>query len=773
MLVRKLSLALLVLGLVLLLQGQVGSLATSNPSNGPLPDEDIVQAMEEAKRLVIDDILSGDLSGKAIYMVKSPVTEGTVARGWKADVETFVMPFGKGWFFFIDDYRMANWTHPCRYVFVDFEARKHSVLQATTPPTIWEESISPEGEIIERRLELEEIEESIEQQPEQEKKEGGEMEELEGMFGLLGRQPPSRHAVLLSGGFNAWNNHTRYLNDLRNYYVTLRKYGYPDDQIDVLYADGTAADLDCNGTLDVDGDAREATVIATFNALPAGLDHLHVFVTDHGDTGPGADGAQFGDSRIILWDTDGDGILDPEDELTDVELTNLVIGRNPDCATYVLEQCFSGGCIDDLLTSATRVVIGAACRGDELSWACDTEGDFDEYVYHFTSAVRWAEPVGDTPAQICQDGAAVNADANSNGIVSLREAHDYAVANDSRGENPQFAETPAGQGNTAWIGCCEGTVSCDATQAILDGIAWLRTVQNATGGPGQGRSWAWANGTGTPCVAMTGMAVLAILNNTGDVLADADVLDGLEYLLYRAEAGTDGAIESEVVIGGRATAKVYETSLAATGLIAALEAGPLDPALWPPGMRDRILSAIQGARQYLLNTQCIELAARAGFDPLDPNDYQPANTFYGGWGYPGDPGGALQRWADLSNTQFAVWALRCIHDLMPALDPVPDYSFPADRVAKLGDFFLLRCQNTDGGFTYQPGGGSWGSMSAAGIWSLWCADEDNLTYRARAVDGRTWFDANISCFSNPLWNRWYYYYVFAAAKAFTFWQPIW
>jgi hypothetical protein len=435
--------------LVLLLPGSKGSLALGDSSNSSSSEEEILRAMEKAKGMVIDDILSGDISGKAIHMVKSPISKGTMVKGWKADVETFAMPYEKGWFFFIDDHHMANWEHPCRYVFVDYQAEEAKVFQATTPPIVWETSLTPQGETIQQRLKLEEIEESIKQRPKEE--EAGEVEERDWKFGeLLGQMSSddiSRHVVLISGGYSADANYPRYLKDLRHHYVTLKKYGYTDAQIDVLYADGSTADLDCDGDNDIDGNALKTTVQAALNALPSSLDYLHVYVTDHGGTGPGADGAQYGDSQIWLWN---------QEWITDVEVANLISNRNPECATYVLEQCYSGGFIDDLLTTANKVVVSAACRGDQLSWSCDSEGEFDEFVYHYTSALRLARPSGDTPAQICVDGIPVYADANGNEIVSLKEAHDYALANDSRPENPQFAETPAGQADKAWLGSCQG-----------------------------------------------------------------------------------------------------------------------------------------------------------------------------------------------------------------------------------------------------------------------------------------------------------------------------
>lgn len=53
---------------------------------------------------------------------------------------------------------------------------------------------------------------------------------------------------------------------------------------------------------------------------------------------------------------------------------------------------------------------------------------YDEYVYHWTSAI-----FGQTPT-----GAVVNADSNGDGTVSVKEAHNYAVAHDSLSKHPQI-----------------------------------------------------------------------------------------------------------------------------------------------------------------------------------------------------------------------------------------------------------------------------------------------------------------------------------------------
>jgi hypothetical protein len=56
-----------------------------------------------------------------------------------------------------------------------------------------------------------------------------------------------------------------------------------------------------------------------------------------------------------------------------------------------MEQCYSGGFIDDLISD--NRVISTACRFDEVSWS-GVDPSYDEYVYHWTSAVRGSNPYG-------------------------------------------------------------------------------------------------------------------------------------------------------------------------------------------------------------------------------------------------------------------------------------------------------------------------------------------------------------------------------------------
>ena len=251
-----------------------------------------------------------------------------------------------------------------------------------------------------------------------------------------------RYALLLSGGVNTANNHARYKNDLSFIYDTLLNYyKFEEDHITTIYFDGSVQDLDGDGDDDIDFAATEANVNTTFNMIKASLDAddlFFIFVTDHGmgydiETGgtggfdsllredlngfPADEGNEHGgkgyDEAICLWDSDGDG-LEPNEVLLDDELATFASGATG-TLIFVLEQCFSGGFIDDL--SGSGRIIMTACLEEETSLAIvfvDPDlPSYDPFAYYWTEAVQ---------------GSA--ADVNSDGQISMQEAFDYAKDND-------------------------------------------------------------------------------------------------------------------------------------------------------------------------------------------------------------------------------------------------------------------------------------------------------------------------------------------------------
>ncbi len=94
-----------------------------------------------------------------------------------------------------------------------------------------------------------------------------------------------------------------------------------------------------------------------------------------------------------------------------------------------MEQCYSGGFIGEV--SRDSCVVITACENTEESWACDTEGHYDEFVYHFQNALSWRTPYW-------SDYSPVDADSNNDGYISMNEAFVYASNHDSQPETPQL-----------------------------------------------------------------------------------------------------------------------------------------------------------------------------------------------------------------------------------------------------------------------------------------------------------------------------------------------
>ena len=108
----------------------------------------------------------------------------------------------------------------------------------------------------------------------------------------------------------------------------------------------------------------------------------------------------------------------------------------------VMEQCVSGAFISHL--SAEDRVILTACKDDEGSGPCDTEGCWDEFVYHFMCALvsfSFHDPI-----------SVVDADYNTDGLISLKEAFIYAAITDSKSETPWYNDFYNGstQGYHVW-----------------------------------------------------------------------------------------------------------------------------------------------------------------------------------------------------------------------------------------------------------------------------------------------------------------------------------
>ena len=409
-----------------------------------------------ARDRLMTDVFKGNPGRSAVFASREIRKAGSRIAGWRPK-DTLVVD-KDSWLFFIDDSPGANWEHPARYVLMDKDTGVSRIIPTRTPPAELRalQPVSPAAVEHIRGLDL-------------------NARTLKPGLDLRPVKIPKKdkYALLVSGGWNADYNYARYWNDIASIYKALKqKYNYTDDEIIVLFANGTHspnADLDGDGRDDIDYAATKANLTTAMTDIANHLTadgKFFFYSTNHG-------GQESGQNAILyLW---GETIQDNEF----ADLSKKIKAKE---AIYVMEQCYSGGMMDDILNAQPRpctlpgVCVMSAARFDEVSWAADTEGDYDEYIYHWTAAV-----FGKTP-----NGTVVNADSNGDGVVSMAEAHEYAKSHDNQNEHPQIGSCVVNACNASLLAPSSIKEDCigfnlATTQAvqiggnwkIVDGSHWL------------------------------------------------------------------------------------------------------------------------------------------------------------------------------------------------------------------------------------------------------------------------------------------------------------
>lgn len=380
----------------------------------------------------------------------------------------YSIPYDAAFLAFVDDDPLANWGHPARLVFVKGDLSAFVVWYVSEPICVKsggkDVPLADFGGTVEvpREPTLEEVRNAV----------GrfnamtldGDAENIV----LSGGRASNSYAVLISGGYNVANNHTRYWGDVAAVYSTLtQKYGIPKGNIKVCMSDGTSSaadistdssshglfpgnssplDLDGDGNADVGYSATRSSIRSAFASLSSLTknDQLFVFVTDHGSQD------YFGECWLCLWGEDMMSVSD-----------FAALTAKFDCpVAFAFEFCYSGAFIDALRRQGgTRVVATAAGVTTSSAWSSTSRrtgigwnpGLFfmDPWVYYFVAAIRGSFPyVGVRP---WDDYSTCNEpDTSGDGRVSMREASDYAYRNiraDGYREYPDYGESSVGAGD--------------------------------------------------------------------------------------------------------------------------------------------------------------------------------------------------------------------------------------------------------------------------------------------------------------------------------------
>lgn len=228
-----------------------------------------------------------------------------------------------------------------------------------------------------------------------------------------------KYAVLYSGGIKPGKDYYRYWNDIIYMYFILQMNGYDSSNIYVIYKDGVGEDAYTPVDYPATHDSLD-TVFGELSGVMDAADTLFFYTTNHG-----------GNSGISVWTP-----MDDSGALTHAQVSDWLDSITCRDMIIVMEQCVSGRFIQYL--SAENRVILTACHNAESSYSADTEGNWDEFVYHFMCAVSGVSWNG--------DAVTINADFNDNGYVSMREAFIWAALMDSRPETPWYNDNGDGRG---------------------------------------------------------------------------------------------------------------------------------------------------------------------------------------------------------------------------------------------------------------------------------------------------------------------------------------
>ena len=266
--------------------------------------------------------------------------------------------------------------------------------------------------------------------------------------GLFSRPGPK--AVLIVGGAGKDSNNARYWNEMVWMWdILVLKYNYSVYNIATLYANGKCPDEDNVpdsgaivphiNVITCPAKKKNLSEICTLLALKIKPDEqLFVWSSDHGTNGkvdatipPTASPAN---AALCLW---GENIDD--DEFAGPDHFGKV--KNYSKRIFAMEQCLSGGFIDDL--SAEKTIIMTACTDLVFSWGGAGSGGYpyDVWCFLFQAALNGAFP----------DGTKLDADSNKDGKISMKEAFDYAFNSDMM-DYPTAAEIPQLDDNGNKIG---------------------------------------------------------------------------------------------------------------------------------------------------------------------------------------------------------------------------------------------------------------------------------------------------------------------------------
>jgi hypothetical protein len=349
---------------------------------------------------------------------------------------------------FVDHLPRANWGHACEYQFYD-PTTGSLVQQASAlfPPHINHPTLALE--VFHAPLATAATASPVVFQK-------TNLASILGVDHLVLGPNEDRYAVLWTSQIS----NRRHVEDLEFLWRTLVDiYGFKTDHIYVLCYDGTINATDTGGSIGnwvgdntpyrmtVHSAATAADLTAVFSTLAGKLqanDLLLVHTNNHGSP-----------SGLCV---DGGSVITPDQ-------FGAMLATLPTFESLVvtMEQCFSGAFQGPVIAKSTaaKTVFASAVSADKSS---DGDAHFDPWAYAWIGAIAGATPYG--------AALAADPDTNHDGLMSMKEACNYALANDTGADdNPQYADNPAGCGTSIFLGLPPSPSLVATIEKFLAGIA--------------------------------------------------------------------------------------------------------------------------------------------------------------------------------------------------------------------------------------------------------------------------------------------------------------
>ncbi len=286
------------------------------------------------------------------------------------------------------------------------------------------------------------------------------------------------YAVIIEGDLpGAGDSYNEFWLDNVIMYQTLLEKGYPPENIYVLYGYGNdETSFPCEWYLEtmVDYPAYHQDVRNLFTWMRDGNpeegipqvtanDFIYLYTFDHGGYQGGCN------ATLCLMD----GCM------PDTEFASYFNDIPYKHRAVAMQQCHSGGFIDNLENETTVILTAANCtqsawEGNESEQCSGRTMHHGEFNYWFMSAMRSHKPKpGEEP---------VDEDRNDDGKVSFWESYNYVIENDDRPENPLYSDL-GGIGDILSLQAWDGPVLRHDSFAIDDSDSYGNN--DGIAGPGE------------------------------------------------------------------------------------------------------------------------------------------------------------------------------------------------------------------------------------------------------------------------------------------------